>query len=150
MANEENWASYARAVVDFAPPGGPPFRLVPDTPGVTGAWPQELEAPVVIVTAWNPDSVVMPDADNQARSRLLLAEFAGRGVVLWPAIGRDPDSPHVEVGVAVSGLTLVEGVTLAAQYGQASIFVWTPDAWTVVSCSDDRCHTSGWRIDERT
>lgn len=148
MVTEEDWASYARAVIDFAPPGRPPFRLVPDAPVATGIWPRDLVAPVLIVTAWNPDSIILQEADNQARNQLLVAELDRPGVIVWPAVGRDPDTDHHEEGVAVSGLTLVEGVTLGIRHGQASVFVWTPSALAVVSCSDDRCHSSGWRLTE--
>lgn len=149
MVTEEDWASYARAVIDFAPPGRPPFGLVPDAPGAIGVWPQDLVAPVLIVTAWNPDSIILPEADNRARNQLLVAELDRPGVTLWPAIGRDPDTDHHEDGLAVSGLTLAEGVALGARHGQASVFVWTPAAMAVVSCSDARYHSSGWRLTER-
>ena len=146
MANEQDWASYARAVIDFAPPGRPRFRLVPDAPGATGLWPQDLVAPVMVVTAWNPQSTNLAEADNRARNQLLVAELDRPGLTVWPAIGRDLDSPHHEDGVAVSGLALAEGVALGARHGQAVVFVWTPDVWAVVSCSDDRSHSSGWRL----
>lgn len=146
---EQDWASYVRAVIDFAPPGRPPFRVVPDAAGITGMWPKDLGAPVLIVTAWNPDSIILPAADNRARNQLLVAELDRTGATFWPAVGRDPDTDHHEDGFAVSGLTLAEGVTLGARHDQAAIFVWTPGAWAVVSCSDDRSHLSGWRLTER-
>ena len=149
MVTEQHWASYARAVIDFDPPGRPPFRLVPDAAGATGVWPIDLVAPVLIVTAWNPDSTILPEADNQARNQLLVAELARSGATLWPAVGWDPEANHHEDGFAVSGLTRAEGVTLGARHGQAAVFVWTPAAWAVVSCSDDRNHSSGWRLTER-
>ena len=146
MATEKDWASYGRAVIDFAPPGRPPFRLVPEAPGVTGVWPLELMAPVLIVTAWNPDSIILPVADNRARNQLLVAELDRRGLIFWPAVGRDPDTDHHEDGFAISGLTPAEGVTLGLRHGQAAVFVWTPVAIAVVSCRDDRHHSSGWRL----
>lgn len=149
VVTEEDWASYARAVIDFAPPGRPPFRLVPDIPGAIGVWPQDLVAPVLIVTASNPDSIILPEADNRARNQLLMAELDRPGVTRWSAVGRDLDTDHHEDGLAVCGLTMAEGVTLGARHGQASVFVWTPAAWAVVSCSDDRYHSSGWRLTER-
>ena len=149
VVTEEDWNSYARAVIDLAPPGRPPFRLIPDTPGTTGVWPRNMVPPVVIVTAWNPDSIILPEAENQACNQRLVAELNRLGVTLWPAVGCDLDSPHHEDGFAVSGLTLEEGVTLGAGHGQAAVFVWTPAALAAVSCSDDRYHLSGWRLTER-
>jgi hypothetical protein len=146
VVTEKDWTSYARAVIDFTPPGRTPFRLVPDAPGDTGVWPQDLVPPVLIVTAWNPDSVILPLADNQARNHLLVAELDRPGVILWPAVGRDPDTDHYEDGVAISGLTPTEGVILGLRHGQAAIFVWDPAGITVVSCSDERHYSSGWRL----
>jgi hypothetical protein len=145
MASEDDWASYARAVVDFVPPDGEPFRLVPDRVGAAGRWPDGLDPPVVVVTAWNPDGVLLPSGDNRANNQRLVAELARLGLTYWPAVGRDLDSPHFEEGVAVPGFTVAEGVALGLRHGQAAIYVWTPDDWSVVSCTDERRHTCGWR-----
>ena len=145
MATEEDWASYARAVVDVTPPDAAPFRLVPDETGATGSWPDGLDPPVVVVTAWNPDGVPAPPGDNRANHRRLVAELGRLGLTSWPAVGRDLDSPHHEEGVAVSGLTEAEGVALGLRYGQAAVYVWTRDDWSVVSCTDRRRRSSGWR-----
>lgn len=149
MATDDDWASYGRAVIDIVPPGRAPFRLVPDQPGTTGGWPEDLVPPVVVVTAWDPDSARLQAGDNQVRHRRLVSELDRSGLVHWPAVGRDPDSPHFEEGVAVVGLTESEGVDLGRRYGQAAVYVWTPEAWTVVSCTDDRRHTYGWRVADR-
>jgi hypothetical protein len=149
MATEGDWASYARAVIDVAPPGRPPFRLEPDPSGATGAWPEHLVAPVVVVTAWNPDGIVLPPGDNQARNQLLVAELDRLGIAHWPAVGRDLDTPHFEEGVAVPGMTQADGTALGARHGQAAVYVWTPGAWAVASCTDDRRLVSGWRLAAR-
>jgi len=146
VATDEHWASYDRAVVDLAPPGARPVRLVPDRRGVTGRWPEGLGSPIVVVTAWNPDSEVLPDPDNRAAHHRLVADLDRRGVVHWPATGRDPADDHHEEGVAVSGLTEDEGVALGRAHGQAAVYVWTPGAWEVVSCSDARRRVHGWRL----
>ncbi len=146
MATEEDWASYARAVIDIAPPGRTPLRLAPDASGATGAWPGGLEAPVVVVTAWNPDSVVLHPGDNRVRHQLLVTELDRLDVAHWPAVGRDLDTPHHEEGLAVPGLSEAHGVVLGARHGQAAVYVWTPEALTVVSCTDVRRLSSGWRV----
>ena len=145
MATEEDWASYARAVVDVTPPDAAPFRLVPDEVGATGEWPDGLDPPVVVVTAWNPDGVPVPPGDNRANHRRLVAELGRLGLTYWPAVGRDLDSPHLEERVAVSGLAEADGVALGLRYGQAAVYVWTRDDWSVVSCTDQRRLSSGWR-----
>ena len=144
MATDEQWSSYARAVVDLAPPGHPLMRLVPDRPGTAGIWPDGLDAPVVVVTAWNPDSEVRPEEINRAANEALVADLDRRGLRHWPATGRDPEVLHHEDGVAVTGMTEAEGIALGRRFGQAAVFVWTPEAWEVVSCTDARRHVHGW------
>jgi hypothetical protein len=146
VATEADWASYDRAVVDLAPPGHAAMRLVPDRPGDTGPWPEGLDVPVVVVTAWNPDSDSRPAPANRAANEALVAELDRRGLVHWPATGRDPDAGHHEEGFAVTGLSEAEGVALGRRWGQAAVYVWTPARWQVVSCTDDRRHVHGWRI----
>jgi hypothetical protein len=150
VATEDDWASYARAVIDMDPPVGDGFRLVPADPGVVDPWPEGLVAPIVVVTAWNPDSVRLAPGENAVRAGRLEAELVRLGAVHWPATGRDLATPHHEEGVAVSGLTEAEGTALGARFGQAAVYSWTGQALSVVSCTDDRRHTAGWRIVRRT
>lgn len=145
MATEQDWAAYATAVVDLEPPGGPPRRLVPDTPGAVGAWPDGLPSPVVVVTAWDPDSVRQDEAVNRDRSRRLVEELEAAGLASWPATGRDDDGHHEE-GVAVTGLDEAEGLALGRRHGQAAVYVWRPDAWEIVACDGSRRVTLGWRL----
>ena len=145
MATEADWDAYDRAVIDLAPPGRPALRLVPDRRGATGPWPEGIDAPVVIVTAWNPDSRVRSEAVNRVAHGDLAAELGRRGVPHWPATGRDPELEHHEEGVALPGMAEAEGVALGRSYGQAAVYVWTPAAWEVVSCTDGRRRVHGWR-----
>ena len=101
---------------------------------------------MVVVTAWNPDSHVRPEAVNRAANEALEAELDRRGLTHWPATGRDPDLAHHEEGVAVPGLAEADGVALGRRYGQAAVYLWTPEAWQVVSCTDARRHVHGWRL----
>jgi len=146
VATTADWAAYDRAVVDLAPPGLPAMRLVPDRPGATGPWPVGIAAPVIVVTAWNPDSDFRPTEVNRVADAALVADLERRGLPHWPAIGRDPDLEHHEEGIAVPGITEAEGIALGRSYGQAAVYVWTPTAWVVVSCTDARRHVHGWRI----
>ena len=146
MPTEEDWRSYARAVVDIAPADRGRFRIIPARPGVTDRWPDGLEPPIVIVTAWNPDSGILPPGDNQARNQLLVAELDHLGLTHWPAVGRDPGTPYFEEGMAVSGLTEAQGVALGGRHGQAAVYVWTPEAWSIVPWADGTRHTAGWRL----
>lgn len=146
MATDQDWDSYDRAVVDVAPPGRVAFRIVPGPAGATDDWPVGVVPPVVVITAWDPDSVRLPPGQNRERDAHLVAELNARGLVHWPATGRDLGTPHAEEGHAVSELSEAEAVTLGRRHGQAAVYVWTPDAWMIVSCTDDRCHVHGWRL----
>jgi len=146
MATEDDWAAYRAAVVDVVPPDRPEFRIVPAIPGTSGPWPEGLAAPVVVVTAWNPDSVRLGPEENAARHRALVAELAELGVQWWPASGRDLGSRHAEHGAAVVGLSEADGVRIGRSHGQAAVYVWTPTAWEVVSCTDEQRHTAGWYL----
>jgi hypothetical protein len=146
VATEGDWASYMSAVVDLAPPSRPPVRLVPAAPGATGAWPDDVASPVVVVTAWNPDSVRLQPDVNAARHRLLVRDLGTRGLAWWAATGRDLDGGHHESGVAVPGLAEPDGLALGRRHGQAAVYVWTPGAWEVVACDGSRRVTLGWGL----
>jgi Protein of unknown function (DUF3293) len=146
MATEADWDAYRTAVVDVVPTDRTPFRIVPAAPGTSGPWPEELIVPVVVVTAWNPDSIRLGPEENSARHRVLVAELAELGVSWWPATGRDVSDGHAEQGAAVIGMSQADGVRIGRAHGQAAVYVWTPVAWEVVSCRDDRRHTSGWLL----
>jgi Protein of unknown function (DUF3293) len=149
MATDADWDAYRTAVVDLDPPWVPGLRLVPEAPGTTGAWPAQLDSPVFIITAWNPDSVRFDEASNRARHDALVADLARRDVEHWPAVGRDTIAVHHEEGVAAVGITEEAALALGRAHGQAAIYVWTPEAWTVASCTDDRRIILGWRIEVR-
>jgi hypothetical protein len=157
VATEEDWVAYRRAVVDVEPPDGPAFRITPAELGVTGVWPTGLLPPVIVITAWDPDSVRLAEGVNRARHAALVDDLATRDIPWWPATGRDvaevgrqldSRSPrgHREEGVAATGLTEDEARDLARYYGQAAVYVWTPTAWEVVSCTDGRRVTAGWKV----
>jgi len=146
MATERDWAAYRTAVVDVVPRDRPAFRIVPDAPGAVGTWPDGLAEPLVVVTAWNPDSVRLAGDVNAARHRILTRELSTRGLTWWPATGRDPGDGHAESGAAVPGLPEDQALALGRRHGQAAVYVWTPVAWEVVSCNGDRRETLGWRI----
>jgi len=145
MATEKDWSSYLTAVVDLSPPDGAPFRVSPAPSGETGQWPCGPTPLIHVITAWNPDSVLLSAEVNQARHDQLVADLDHQRLDWWPAIGRDPDGRHFEEGVAVMGLTDAAAVTVGLAYGQAAVFAWSPPQWQVLSCTDERRHTCGWR-----
>jgi hypothetical protein len=99
-----------------------------------------------VITAWNPHSQLLDDNENRVRQESLESELIR--LELWPAVGLDPNSEYREEGVAISGLSEVEAISLGARYEQNAIFTWTPVAWSILSCIDKRREDSGWRLDE--
>lgn len=146
MATERDWQAYRTAVVDVTPADRPAFRIAPAAPGRVGAWPDDLEPPVVVVTAWNPDGIRLASDVNGARQRILTLELGTRGLPWSPATGRDPGDGHHEEGAAVTGLSEEEGLALGRRHGQAAVYVWTPGAWDVVACDGSRRESLGWRL----
>jgi len=146
MATEEDWYNYRTAVVDIDLPGGEWLRISPAMEGVVGAWPEQLDPPVFVITAWNPDSQVRDPAVNRAQQEALESELDLRGVDRHRSVGRDLGTPHFEVGSAVVGLDEEEALAIGRRFGQAAVYRWTPEVWEVVSCAGDRRHPSGWEI----
>ena len=54
MPADDNWAGYARTVVELIVPGGVSVVVGPDRPGVAGVWPWAWPEPVHFLTAWDP------------------------------------------------------------------------------------------------
>jgi hypothetical protein len=155
MATDAHWDSYRTAAIDLDPPWSPGLRLTPDVDGTTGSWPPRLSAPIFVITAWNPDSVVLESSENQARHDELVDDLDHLGLVHWRAVGRDAagtpgGANHHEEGVAIEGLREDKAIALGRGHGQAAIYAWTPAAWEVLSCTDARRITLGWRLDVRS
>jgi hypothetical protein len=146
VKDDGDWVSYAKTIVEFIPSDQEAFTIRPAAPGTTGEWPTGFRAPIYVVTAWNPGKERPGEVVNRDRQNTLQTELRSRGLDLCPTIGRDPDSPHFEEGVAVSGISEDEAIELGAHYGQDAIFSWTPEALTILSCVDTRRHESGWTI----
>jgi hypothetical protein len=146
MTPEDPWIAYARTIVEVAPPARATFRILPAPKGEVGTWPSGFRAEIFVITAWNPHSQLLDDNENRVRQESLESELIR--LELWPAVGLDPNSEYREEGVAISGLSEVEAISLGARYEQNAIFTWTPVAWSILSCIDKRREDSGWRLDE--
>lgn len=80
-------------------------------------------APTVVVTAWNPLGLLLPEAVNRARDAVLVAELVGRGVERRRARGRDPAGTWIEEGWALS-YAREDALRLLRRYGQLAAFVF--------------------------
>lgn len=80
------------------------------------------------------------------RRRGDLAAFLDAEAATWhPAVGGDPDGPHLEPGAVVLGLDLAAAAALGARFGQLAVYVWTPDALHLLSCTTARHDILGYR-----
>jgi hypothetical protein len=76
----------------------------------------------VIVTAYNPRSVVLPDAENRTRHRQLTALLEARGHDFALGEGRDPTGRwKAELECVVFGITMEAGLDLARAFDQNAI-----------------------------
>ena len=114
--------------------------------GQIGRWPWPTTEPVPILTAWDPGEERLGLEENRHRGAELEAALRPRARRLLEAVGVDPDSGHREEGLAALGLSVDEAVALGGRFRQAAIFVWAPDAWSIVSCRDERRVGFGWSI----
>jgi Protein of unknown function (DUF3293) len=136
---DDPWAAYAGTIVQIVRPAEGDFVTVRGAPpggprGKAGRWPWASEEPVAILTAWDPGDERPGVEVNRRRGVKLESEVRRRAKRVLHAVGVDPSSEHREEGVAVLGLAVDEVVALGARYRQEAIFVWTPEAWSIVSC----------------
>jgi uncharacterized protein DUF3293 len=139
---DDPWAAYAGTIVQIVRPSEGDFVTVRGVPagasrGESARWPWPSEEPVCILTAWDPGDERPGVAINRRRGAALEASVRGRARRVLHAVGVDPSSEHREEGVAALGLSVDDAVALGARYRQEAMFVWTPDAWSIVSCRGD-------------
>ena len=144
---EDPWAAYAGTVVEIVRGAEGDLVTVCAAPiGQTGRWPWPTREPVPILTAWDPGEERLGLEVNRRLGSELEAALRPRASRLLEAVGVDPDSGHREEGLAALGLPLQDAIALGARYGQDAIFVWAPDAWSLVSCRDERRVDLGWSV----
>jgi hypothetical protein len=142
---DDPWADYASSIVEIVRPAEGDFVTVRAArAGQKGRWPWPTPEPVPILTAWDPGEDRPGRVVNRRLGAELESDLHPRARRLLFAVGVDPLAEHREEGVAALGLAVDEAVALGARYRQEAIFVWTPDAWSVVSCRDDRRVDFGW------
>ena len=74
------------------------------------------------ITAWNPGSKILTDAENSQRQGALALELQRRGLPFIEGIGKHPSSGWAgEPSFLVFGLSLESAKTLGSRYQQAAI-----------------------------
>jgi hypothetical protein len=145
------WAAYAGTIVQIVRPAEGDFVTVRGAApgsrrGEIRSWPWPSAEPVCILTAWDPGAERPGVEVNRRRGAELEAAARLRADRVLHTVGVDPSSTHREEGVATLGLSVDDAVALGTQYRQEAIFVWSPDAWSVVSCRDDRRVDLSWAV----
>lgn len=138
-SDAEPWSDFARAVVRIELPTGS-YRIEPRDPVELGEFP--LDAPVHIVTAYNPAGLVADDADNRRRHDELRRAVSGR--VTYPTVGSAPDGSLAEPGRAIAGLDLAAALELGRRFGQRAIYEWSPDGLRIVGVDEPLTRSMGW------
>ena len=100
-----------------------------------------LGSPVVVITAWNPDSEALADAENAERNERLSSDLTRLTDRIFPAVGRSPDGSWEESSFAIVGVAEAEVLALGRRYGQAAIFASDGTELRVLGCF------GGWVLD---
>jgi hypothetical protein len=79
-----------------------------------------------VITACNPRSQALPDAENERRNRALARDLADAGLTVLAAVGRSPDGAWVEESFAVVDGDEAVVLDLAARHDQHAIYRVTP------------------------
>jgi hypothetical protein len=94
------------------------------------------DAPIFVLTAYNPGGEDRADALNRASERALERELARQGSTFWPALGHSRDGSWSEPGVAVAGFDRPRACEVGDRYGQLAVYELTADEVHVVRCDD--------------
>ena len=131
MADDGLWDLWAEALIDCEV-----GRLARRVRG-PGAGALPADAPILVVTAYNPDGVERERELNEAGERALELELTSAGVVFWPATGHSADGCWSEPGVAIAGMSRSDVCEIGRRYGQLGIFELTDAEVHVVRCADE-------------
>ncbi|MBC8484329.1 MAG: DUF3293 domain-containing protein [Actinobacteria bacterium] len=99
--------------------------------------------PFWVLTAWNPGSERLSDAENAERHAALCARLDELGHNWLPALGTSPDGSWSEQSVAVPGLDRDTALALGREFAQEAVFEATAEALRVHGCDGD------WRVERR-
>lgn len=92
------------------------------TPALDALLAAQATASWCFVTAANPASERLPEAENLERNRVLLAELEAAGLVVWPGEGRGAEGTWPpEPSFLVLGLDRARARELGRRYGQNAV-----------------------------
>ena len=142
------WAAYLDTLIEFSDPDVSRWRLRARTAGESGAAvaPEFLRGDFVawVITAWNPESELVPAEQNAAAHRELLADVEAEGLVALPAVGMSRDRSWSEESVLVVGASRQWVLGVAEKFKQNAVFRRTPESLDVVGVLIPGEGSSGW------
>lgn len=94
--------------------------------------------PFAIITAHNPRSERLSDAENQERHEELEREIQKLSLEYTPSTGASPDGTWVEEGFAVFDIALDSALELGRKYGQHAILWGEGERVALAWCEDGR------------
>ncbi|ADI15007.1 DUF3293 domain-containing protein [Truepera radiovictrix] len=97
--------------------------------------------PFVLVTAYNPRSVALPDEENRQRNAALEEELQSRGLEYGPSSGASRDGSWEEPGFVVFDLTADEARALGRRYEQHAVVWGEGERVALLWCEDGRTET---------
>jgi hypothetical protein len=128
--NAAKWDLYLDAVIECEVNGRTRCVRGPDTEALPA------DAPIFVLTAYNPGGETRDDSLNESFERTLERELVSEGATFWPAIGHSRDGSWSEPGVALPGFDRARACAFGNRYGQLAIYELTADDVLVVRCDD--------------
>jgi hypothetical protein len=133
------WDMYVEAIIECEIDGRPHHLRGPD------AEPLPADAPIFVLTAYNPGGVERGEAENEADERALEGELAAGSATFWPALGHSRDGSWSEPGVALDGFDRAAACALGDRWGQLAVYELTDEQVHVVRCANTEIVRSGAR-----
>jgi len=123
LIDAETLAAYRET--EYRVLGDQPFvlRVGQRCPELLSAHRQYSAAASAFITACNPFSHAVSDAENTERQERLAAELRAHGLVFQPGIGQHPVSQWAEPSYLIFGLSLEAAKALGKKFEQNAI-VW--------------------------
>lgn len=87
-----------------------------------------------IITAWNPEGLMVDDAVNETADRTLRHELDDLGLASFRATGCSPDLSHREPGWAVV-ISKVEAIALGRRHQQLGVWQIEDDELILIDCA---------------
>ena len=143
---QDLWAVYLATEVRIELSSGEVVAVRAIDGPVVDAWPLDARE-AWIITACNPRSVQLADAENEARHLALGDALRTAGYQALPATGCATDgSEWREPGYAVLDAPFHVIDDLARRWEQNAVFHWSPDRWVLVGVLMEGETSCGWRL----